>query len=605
MSKWNDPPQEVLTMVFKRLHTYDGFAKYQRVCKAWRRPAQKAGLRNVSLNDPLQAERFFRTLADTGLGPVVEKINFYYDPEEAEPFEKIAELCPNIKSIMLSAEPEPVYDYDLEDAETEEPATELLYNVISRERANGRLSKLDDIPGPGRDSTIVEQYYEAALSLGDKFRTVFVTDVGGDESDLWKNLKNLTHVESLCYETPKRDQLFRLDQLLKKCPKKLKDIRVHFTGYRESKKVCKRKKIFSYPDVKGLSVSDFQGSSQALTYIMNVFPNLSTFHFDCDSNVYCNDPPLREKMETDVAAELINKIINMKSSFIRFIPVKNPGAVLEKLNCGNRRLETLRVSYLFPYTEGSPYIDLNNKEPNRISMTIRAGQEKPIPRIGLIEDSGENLKNISINYDHLGMADFCETEMDRNDNSYHISDILKKCPNLESIALGNTVLCKFRNLSIPQERSSISKLVSFFGSEIDPTFFSNLSLRVAYIHKLDIRGCRISGQMTNNFIMDMPYTKFDTIMYSGCKGAVTKMFLKLETTFEENKVAYYVGSLPADAEPIRQYGPDQNVDAQECTESDYQNSLDTAESLSVFIQCEDYSKVIVSGRKIKMVIEKA
>lgn len=606
MSKWNDLPAEVLITIFKHLDPSENFIQYQLTCKSWRLPARKIGVKNVKLKGPEQLEKFINLLVDTGLGPIVERIDIGFDPKRPEPLQKIANLCPNLTGLR-------VYDgYSLG----------IVYDVIKEERAKGNFSKLS-LLDPGFDICCTEKYALACLSLQDNLKELTVIEEHSDKTPIYKrNLSFFPNLEKLQYNCTESDELYEIDQILKGSCDRLKSVEVYLPDYPDIEfRPNTEHDILSYPSIKKLLVLNFVGTSKIFAYLMKVFPNLDEFDMKYEFSIWnqFEDHPIFDKMGVVACANFLQYVVQMSVFNVSYIPANDPLAVIKKLHDTNGDIKNLEINIQKSYEDYTPHLSAQKEQQYRRSksekkvkrdkkatFTLPGNLKTPFASIGFIEKSGKGLESLKLNMPGYSNCNGNNLIRNTSDRDYHLSNILKKCPNLNYLCIDSAVLCKFGSRSPPRQKYQFSKSLKFSGSLFDPTFLSSLSLRVSYIHALKIRSCEIADNKNPTILtIDMPHTKFDSIEYTGDTiPSSRKTFLKVESV-EDKKISYYLDSTKVDHNRSQKYGyVPPEIHFGTSTQSEYAASLSMDKCLSVFIKCQNFNLIKLDIDARSLILEK-
>ncbi|KAI9365029.1 hypothetical protein BD770DRAFT_377606 [Pilaira anomala] len=605
MSKWNELPAEVLITIFKHLDPSDNFIQYQLTCKSWRLPAQKIGVKYVQLKGPDQLEKFIKLLADTSLGPTIEKINFRFNPKQSEPLQKIANLCPNLTELGTTAF-----------------LPEILFDVLKKERARGNFSKLASLC-PDIDACSTQEYALACLSIRDTLKELTITEEILDEAPPYrKNLSFFPNLEMVEYVCKESNNLYEIDQYLKGCSDKLRSVVVYLPDYPVPEwEPNTEHDILSYPNIKKLSVLNFVGTSKIFAYLMEVFPNLDEFDmkYDFSINNRFEDDPIFDKMGIVACANFLQHVTQMSLFNVSYIPIKDPLAVIKKLHDTSGNIKNLKINIQECFNGYKPNMRVQNIQRKRVMnllpitisanetiFTLSGNPKNPFASIGFIEKSGKGLESLELDMSGYSKCNANSLIRNTSNRDYHLSNILKNCPSLKDLHINSTVLCKFGSRSPPRQKYQFSKSLEFSYSLFDPTFLSSLSLHISYIHAFKVCSCEIADNKNPAILtIDMPYTRFDSIEYTGSTIPFGgKTFLKVESV-EDKKISYYLDSTKIDHYSCREYGyvpPDVHFGTS--TESEYAASLSMDKCLSVFIKCQNFNLIKLGDDARSLIIEK-
>ncbi|KAI8088282.1 hypothetical protein BDF21DRAFT_460437 [Thamnidium elegans] len=590
MSSWSFLPQDILEIIFQyleqdfhisihptksiKVQSNDTF-QCQFTCKNWTSLAQRKIYKRVILKSIQQLKSFTHTLQNNSMGSLVEHI--YLQPEKKETeirealliyIQIMATFCTFLKTLYMDSS-------DFQD----------IWKLIRDERSKGNFTRLQFIPFV-KDQTNenILDYGDAAFSLQQTLRELAIYDknISLDKSKLW----HFPNASTVFFKFDDPVDTRFINRHMKWLPS-VTGAEIDFNNREPNQdQVNTESPIHISPHLKQLSVKTFFYSNVLSNYIMKAFPNLQKMIVKVEYICYYQAP-----MSTDEIVKFLEYLLDIPELSVSCIPVVNQNDVLLGLHGKSRHIKELKISYMgIPYFLGSSYLNIatcpNVKEKIVISVIYKADIPPLLPHIGLMEQSGKDLRYLEINMG-LGLFGMISMKPD-SENGVTFSGILQQCPHLLGICIQNAILNTFGSQLQLQDRIEIRDYITFNKSLIHSAFLQSLSFYVSYIFQFTLRGCRFMDEVTRGSIreINMANTEFYNIVYDDW-ALTDKVYLKLTKTIN-NTISWYMA---------------QDYYINVCTEKDYEDSLQDQDILSLFIRCKDAFQVRISLPKLDVVFK--
>ncbi|GAA5800968.1 hypothetical protein HPULCUR_006408 [Helicostylum pulchrum] len=596
MVDWYSLPNDILLVIFRYLEEDEKvfffperylaiqsrkLRQCQLTCKTWYRLLQNKNFRYIILRNQRQIKGFVSNVLDKGFGPLVKHIvlDFEYDTKETTSlllyFSNIFGACTGLKRIYI------------------DPAIiNLIWNEPSFDATQTHNSNLELVPSlKHRYPKNNHMYHTAACLLHSTLRELlFYID---NSSVIEKvGLEYFTRLRSLYIKFSNSKDVFTVGKIVKNCSSVM-SIELLYEGSHTNQEavwttdVCTP--IYISPYIKQLLVKYILYDTRVYSYLMQTFPCLVDISLRFKP-ITDEQVPMLVQAPTDVIIKFIRYLINIPTVYVPYIPILDLGDFLVKICDNSGTIKYLSLRYKQINEMGCPsYIAISSslKEKEKMNVGIYYKQDEPVilPRIGLIKQSGNNLKYLKVD---MGMNVISMKSIVTDlINDATFSDILTQCPNLQTIYIRCALLYNFGTSLQHQKKLVFNGNVGLYRSLINYSFLSSLSFNISYISTFTMESCQfIEDNYDNtNIAMDMPDTKFVNIIYSDYVRT-GQVYLKLVKT-ADSSTFWFVG----------------NKDYYEkCNEREYEISRKSKHSLSLFIRCKDVTTIDINAGRFSILV---
>lgn len=150
-------------------------------------------------------------------------------------------------------------------------------------------------------------------------------------------------------------------------------------------------------------------------------------------------------MSTEKMVLLFQYLLHLPQFSVGQIRVENTNDILMGIQGKNRWITSLKLSYSTPPCRKPDFLTIKTcpNTKGRIIINVSCNPQTPpfLPHIGLIEQSGENLKYLEI--DMCSVVYSKKTKVKRLRDGVTFSSFLLQCPHLLGIRVSNTALSTF------------------------------------------------------------------------------------------------------------------------------------------------------------------
>ncbi|GAA5800971.1 hypothetical protein HPULCUR_006411 [Helicostylum pulchrum] len=542
----------------------DGTLQPQLTRNNWANAAQRNMYKRVVLNSIQQIESFVETLNNGSVGTLVRHIYFPLEAGEIEVRERtlfyiqnIAHFCASLESLRIGSN-----DY------------ESIWELILNERINGKFTRLQIIPFvQTRTGANISVYYDVAFHLQETLNEIVIhdTNVPFDRTRPW----HFPRMETVFFTFDDYVDAGSINRNMENFPtatcieidvqnRELSQVRVH-TEF----------PIHVFPQVKKLSIIEHHHSTGLSSYIMKAFPKLQEVIM-----VAASMDSDQLGLSTKEAVQFLEYLVSVLEFNVCNIPISDQYGVMLGFYGRNRCINKLEVSYFGQVSvPGSQLLTLKT-DPQvegliQIEIYHELGLMHFLPRIGLIEQSGENLQFLELCM-NMDFGDIIPAVVNEN-RGVTLSRILRQCPQLRGISILHTALNDFGKDLRFKTKVKIDDYLSFTDSFFHTSFLSDLSFYVYYISHFTLKNCQFMNNTPESMQeINMPDTKFHTIT---CEYImlVEKIYLKLIKT-QTNVTHWYLI---------------QGNHVFFSTEQDYKNSLQIQNILFLIIHCKNVFAVSI------------
>ncbi|MBM6385825.1 MAG: hypothetical protein JSY10_17855 [Paenibacillus sp.] len=555
----------------------------QLTCKTWYRLLRNKNFRYIILHNQRQIKGFISNVLNKGFGTLVEHIvlDFGDDTEAIRSlilcFSDLLDACTGLKRIYL------------------DPAiinliwTEPGFNAIQKPH-----SELELIPSlKHRYPKSNQMYHIASFLLHSTLRGLLLYI---DNSSMVEKigLKYFTKLHSLYIRFDNSREVFTIGKIIGNCSS-VRSIELQYEGYHTNKEavwtidVCTP--IYISPYIKQLLIKYILYDTRIYSYLMQTFPCLVDISLRFKP-ITDKQVPMLVQAPTDMIIKFIRYLINMPTVYVPYIPILDLGGFLIKVCDKSGTIKYLSLRYKQINGMGCPsYIaissNLKEKEKEKMDIGIYYKQDEPaiLPRIGLLQQSGNNLKYLKVDMG-MNVINMKSIVTDLiNDATF--SDILTQCPNLQTVYIRCALLYNFGTSLQHKKKLVFNDNVGFYRSLINYSFISSLSFHISYISTFTMESCQfIEDNYDNtNIAIDMPDTQFVNIIY-GDYVHTGQVYLKLVKTVD-NSTFWFVG----------------NKDYYEkCNEREYEISRKSKHSLSLFVRCKDVTTIDINAGRFNIIV---
>ncbi|GAA5814196.1 hypothetical protein MFLAVUS_007689 [Mucor flavus] len=597
MVDWYSLPNDILLAIFWHLEEDEKVFSFperylaiqsrnlrqcQLTCKTWYMLLRDKNFRYIILRNQRQIGSFVRNVLDKGFGPLVNHIvlDLQNDTKSVTAlllcFSDILVACTGLKRIYI------------------DPAIiNLIWNKPSFDVIRTRCSDLELILSLKHRYHIRDEVYlTAACLLHSTLRELlFYIDNSSMVEEI--GLEHFTRLHSLYIKYSRSKDVFTVGKIVENCSS-VKSIELLYEGFHTNQEavwttdVCTH--IYTSPYIKQLLIKYILYDTRIYSYLMQTFPCLVDISLRFKP-VTDEQVPMLVQAPTDMIITFIRYLINIPTVYVPYIPILDLGDFLTKICDKSGTIKYLSLCYKQINGMGCPSyaaISSNSKEKETMmNVGIYYKQDEPVilPRIGLIKESGNNLKYLKVD---MGMnAISVKSIVTDLINDATFSDILTQCPNLQTIYIRCALLYNFGTRLQHQNKLVFNGNVGFYRTLIGYSFISSLSFNISYISTFTIEYCRfIEDNYDNtNIAIDMPDTKFDNIIY-GDYVRTGQVYLKLVKTVDSSTF-WFVG----------------NKDYYEkCNEHEYEISRKSKHSLSLFVRCKDVKTIDINAGRFDIVV---
>lgn len=597
MVDWYTLPNNILLAIFRHLEEDEKVFSFperylaiqsrylrqcQLTCKTWYILLQDKNFRYIVLRNQRQIKSFVRNVLEKGFGPLVRHIvldlpNYPKSVTDLLPcFSDIFVACPGLKRIYIDPS-----------------IINLIWNQPSRNVIRTHCSDLEIVLSLKHRYHIHDEVYHTAACLVHSTLRELLFYIDNSKMIEEIGLKRFKRLHSLYIKFSRSKDVFTVGKIVKNCSS-VKSIELLYEGFHTNQEavwttdVCTP--IYISPYIKQLFIKYILYDTRIYSYLMQTFPCLVDISLRFKP-VTDKQVPMLVQAPTDMIVTFIRYLINIPTVYVPYIPILDLGDFLIKISDKSGTIKYLSLRYKQINGMGCPSytaISSNMKEKEKtMNVVINYKQDEPVilPRIGLIKQSGNNLKYLKVD---MGMnAISMKSIVTDLINDATFSDILTQCPNLQTIYIRCALLYNFGTRLQHQKKLVFNGNVGFYRTLISYSFISSLSFNISYISTFTMEYCRfIEDNYDNtNIAIDMPDTKFVNIIY-GDYVRTSQVYLKLVKTVDSSTF-WFVG----------------NKDYYEkCNEHEYEISRKNKHSLSFFVRCKDVKTIDINAGRFNILV---
>ncbi|GAA5805930.1 hypothetical protein HPULCUR_011456 [Helicostylum pulchrum] len=590
---WNNLPTDVLRIVFYHLEKQVMVSTFpmkfigvpsrsllqcQLTCKNWSSLAQSRFYKCVILKKSRQLNLLVNL--DGYTKDLVHHIMFNYITHDV-----------NAYTIITSFHTIALHFKEINNLYTNFSYQDEIWKAVKRERSEGRFAKLHVIPfKPTASYNDIVEYNDTAWDLRDNLRKLEVYDVNPVPTQNTERLSHFASVDAVYFKLRDFNNVYTVDQQIKKAGsvRSVDVVCVGFTHdtYHMPVVTTLDRNVHVLPYIKQLDVRRFLYDCNIYSYVMQVFPNLDKISLTTRK---IPDARIVPSLSTDVAIRFLKYLLRIPLLYVTYIPFDDLEQVLMEFYDHERTINQLDIQYT--QNNGtrrvSAHLSMWTYIKDKINIEVNYGQESPrfiLPRIGMLEQNGKDFQHIKMDmgYSIDDIKLFAHQGDQSNDR---LSNFFSKCPNLKTIYIACTLLHTY-GTDLEERKIPFLQEVELNALLVYSSFLLDMSCHLPFIDKFSINNCRFDGETEDNVSINMPYTKFTSIIYID-SIYISCLYLKLSTV-GNNTTRWFVGNKSC-------YNT--------CTENEYQNSLRDKNILSLFIQCKQVDCIRFSIFGFNLVIK--
>jgi hypothetical protein len=567
MASWKALPPEIQNLVFDQLLPYH-ILQCQLVCKNWHGQAQRRRYKKIYIYLPHQFTTLLTTLCNSNSNPgrYVQELEIKSWDNRVVPYVGLIQLlllkCPNIERL---------------DSVVDAPETVL--DEIRKARQKGFCNRLKSLPYFVDDSkTASKSYYDTIYSLRSNLEVMILDENRQTNSDittysLLRDLNQFQNLRSLTLRVRSMDNVYQIKRYTENCPT-LEELRLE--GYDITDTQEDVRSIAPCPNIKSLYFAIAPVTENMLKYIIQAFPNLSSFTMEgeWDSSTIPNDTSNSAWVKFLVYLHTVEKTLCPRPLVIRDIS----GALTKYFNAVELNNIKLKVEYWGSnhLDKSCVYIDYPTRQNRSIQLNpdvkvcfrqVEDGNE--LPYLQLLRSTGRLLKSLSLQGGFPG-------------HTYCLGQILQYCTSLVKLEL---FFLTFTKDCLASRTNTSIKHLQVFGCDIPKDVYPELSILLPSLSSICIRQTDSKGNDGNNndnYIIEMLNTSFDNVTW---KVASTSGNINIKVVTPAKSYYYVISHHFANA-------PAESSDVL------FEKSLDIQDEPSLYIKCQDIEKLqLIVGKR--------